>query len=266
LLSLGLAQEKGEPNSLIYTLCFFVTAALFFALFLFRERKAPEPMIRLSMFKNLNFSTANMTHFFVGGALITALVTIPLMANTILGQSSLEGGLRLLRLTAAIPIGALCGGFLCRQFGYRLPTGLGLILSAVGFFFMSRWALDIADPQMTLHLLICGLGFGLVIAPIATAVIDSVKEERRGVAAALVIVMRMVGMIIGLSALTSWGMGRFHGMTAGMSLEHIITSPQELAESVLNLFHEFFLVGVGACLVGLLPAMWMKWKGQPAAN
>ena len=123
------------------------------------------------------FTMANITHLLVGGALIIAMITVPLMADTIMQKSPLEGGLRLMRLTVMIPIGAILGGFLCQRFGYRFPTILGLLSSSGGFFFMSRWTLEIAEPYLTIHLAICGFGFGLVISPITTAILNAVVAE-----------------------------------------------------------------------------------------
>ena len=99
----------------------------------------------------------------VGGSLIIGMVTIPLMADTILGHSTLEGGLRLMRMTVAIPVGAVLGGLFCQRLDYRLPTMLGLMMIAIGFGFMSYWGVDIIDPAMTIHLLITGFGFGLIV-------------------------------------------------------------------------------------------------------
>ena len=258
LLSLALWQ-----GSLVDTIGLLAAAIFFFVLFVFREVRVSEPLIDFGMFRNITFSSASITNLFVGGALIIALVNIPLMSDTILGTTGLEGGLRLLRLTAMISIGAVAGGFLCRRFGYRLPTMLGLVLSAIGFFFMNGWALDISDPEMTFHLATCGLGFGLVIAPLAAAVIDSVGEERRGIGSSLAVMMRMIGMIIGLSALTSWGMGQFHEMTAGMTLTEILALPEELIRSILAIFHDFFLASAGICLAAILAALWLgKRRGS----
>lgn len=259
-LSLALCHKWGIPGSVAYTVRFMVAAVIFAGLFIFRQRRAPEPLIRFSMFRNSTFSSANATNLFVGAALIIALVNIPLLSETVMERSALEGGLRLLRLTVMISFGAVAGGFLCRRLGYRLPTMAGLVLSAIGFFWMSRWPLDVADPGMTLHLMVTGLGFGLVIAPLAAAAIDSVGEDQRGVALSLATMMRMIGMILGLSALTAWGMGSFHSMTAGMSLSDLMNYPEELIDSVLALFQDFFLASVGISLAGVLPALWLRRK------
>jgi EmrB/QacA subfamily drug resistance transporter len=259
-LSLALCQRPEQFDSVIYTASLSIIAVLFFTFFIFREMKASEPLITLSVFKNVTFSSANITSLIAGAALIMALVNVPLMSETIMGCSPLEGGLRLFRLTIMMCIGAVVGGFLCRQFGYRLPTIAGLVLSAAGFFFMSRWTLDIADPAMTLHLVTCGLGFGLVIAPLATAVVDSIGEKQRAIGSSLVVMTRMIGMIIGLSALSSWGMGHFQGMTAGLSLEEILGAPEEVIRLALDLFHDFFIASIGICLVGIVPAIWLRRK------
>lgn len=239
---------------------------VFFFLFILRSIKTPDPLIKLSAFKNTVFSMSNLTNLFVGAALIIAMVDIPLMADTIMGVSALEGGLRLLRFTFMLSIGAIAGGFLCKHFGYRLPTIVGLIMSCVGFFFMSRWTLAIADPQMTIHLFTCGFGFGLVIAPLGTAVMDSVSQEQKGFASSMVVMARMIGMMIGMSAITAWGMERFHLATATLSLQEIIDTPQKLTDSLLALYNNFFLASVFICAIAILPAIFLSRKKKTAVT
>jgi EmrB/QacA subfamily drug resistance transporter len=258
--SLGLSQQSGRPNYLIYLICFLAISLVFFTLFGLRITRASNPLFKISLFKNLTFSVANLTNVLVGGALIIAMVNIPLMSDTIMGKTAMEGGLRLLRFTIMLSAGAVAGGFLCKRFGYRLPTIIGLILSGTGFFLMSQWSLAIADPKMTIHLAICGFGFGLVIAPLATGVMNSVGEDQKGIASSLIVTTRLIGMIIGLSAITSWGMDWFHLMTAGMSLTDIITAPDQLLQSFLGMFHNFFLAAMGICIVAVLPALWLRKK------
>ena len=269
-LTLGLARV-GAPDPLMAG--YLAASAVSLALFLFRQRLAIEPLLPLSMFRGWTFSAANATHLLVGGALIIGMVTIPLMTNTVLGLPPLEGGLRLMRLTAAIPVGAVLGGFACQRLDYRVPTIAGLVLAALGFGFMSRWDLEVADPAMTLHLLTAGLGFGLVIAPIALAATNSVDVGLRGTAAGLITAMRMVGMTLGLATLTAWGTDRFQGLVAGIRLpfplpgetaeqaqQRIAEFDAGLSDAGLTLFNDFFLVAMGVCLVAIIPATLMVWR------
>jgi len=148
---------------------------------------------------------------------------------------------------------------MCRQLGYRFPTIIGLILSSTGLFLMSRWTLDIAEPDLTLHLIIAGLGFGLVISPIATAAINSVTESEYGIASALVMGTRMIGMVIGLAFMNMLGMGHFHVTAADISIDEFA---EELTPFALGLFQDFFLAAAIVCLIAIIPALWMKGKQQ----
>ena len=269
-LTVGLARI-GEPDLAMVGL--LAASAITLALFVTRQRSVNDPLVPMALFRTRAFSGANLTHLLVGASLIIAMVTIPLMANTALALSPLEGGLRLMRLTGAIPIGAVLGGFACQRMDYRVPAVLGLALVALGFAFMSGWDTQIADPALTLHLATSGLGFGLLIAPIALAATDSVGERHRGTAAALVTAARMVGMTLGLAALTAWGSSRFQELVVGIRLplprtgeaaaqtqQRVFEFDAQLTEAGMTLFSEFFLIAMAVSLLALLPAGLMAWQ------
>jgi hypothetical protein len=267
-LTLGLARVDTSDALMA---AYLLVSAASLALFVVRQRTALAPLLPLSMFRDRTLGAANATHLLVGGALIIGMVTIPLMANTVLGQAPLEGGLRLMRLTAAIPIGALIGGMACQRVDYRLPTIVGLALAAIGFWLMSGWDLQVADPGMTVHLATAGFGFGLLIAPIALAATNSVSVGDRGVAAGLITATRMVGMTLGLATLTAWGAGRFQGLVSDLALpfqgetaeqvqQQTLEFESGLTDAGLTLFSDFFLVAMGVCLIALLPAAFMVWS------
>ncbi len=269
-LTLGLARIDSADALLAG---YFAVSGVTLALFILRQIGATAPLLPLSMFRGWAFSAANVTHMLVGGALIIAMVTIPLMADTVLGQAPLEGGLRLMRMMAAIAVGAILGGIISQRLSYGFSAVGGLALAAVGFLFMSRWDLGIADPAMTVHLFITGLGFGLLIAPIGLAAINSVEVENRGSAAATVTAMRMIGMTTGLAAMAAWGTNRFVELSAGLRLP--LPELGETAEQTqlrveqfnagvtnvgLTLFNDFFLIAMVLCLIAIVPAALMAWK------
>ena len=174
-------------------------------LFILRQRSTTDSLLPPAMFRVLAFVTANLTHLLVGAGLIIGMVTVPLMANTVMGRTPLEGGLWLMRMTAGIPVGAMLGGLMAQRIDLRVPAAAGLIIAAIGYWLVSGWDLDIAEPELTLHLLFVGFGFGLLIVPIALAGTETVGEDIRATAASMVTAMRIVGMTFGLAALTAWG-------------------------------------------------------------
>lgn len=269
-LTLGLSRIDTLDRVMVG---YLALSAASLALFVSRQRSVSEPLLPTAMFRGWAFSAANGTHLLVGGALIIGMVTIPLMVNTVMALTPLDGGLWLVRLTAAIPVGAVLGGLACQRLDYRVPTILGLSLAGLGFAFMSGWDTQIADPWLTIHLATAGFGFGLLIAPIALAATESVGEENRGTAAATVTAMRMVGMTLGLAALTAWGSQRFQGLAAGIQLpfgmpgepaaqaqQRLFEFDAQLTTAGVTLFSEFYLIAMGVCLIALLPAALMAWQ------
>lgn len=230
--------------------------------FVIRGKRIPHPIIDPRLFQRAAFSGANLTHFFIGVGLIVAMVNVPLITNTVMGEDSLEGGLRLVRFTAAVPVGGILGGLAVSRLGYRIPTALGLVLAAVSFFLMQGWDTSLADPDLTIHLVIGGFGFGLVIAPIAAAAVDSAPTEHRGSASGLLTVMRLMGMTVGLAAIAAWGTDRFDFLVRGIDLS--FTDPDyvsHVSQAGLTVFRGFFIVALVVSLAALLPTFFMKRPG-----
>ena len=71
-------------------------------------------------------------------------------------------------------------------------------------------------------LVVAGAGFGLVFAPIGTTAIDAAPDADRGIAAAMTLVFRLLGMTIGISALTAIAVRRLQGLVG--NLEAIVQS------------------------------------------
>lgn len=226
------------------------------------------PLVPRRLVRAAQFAAANGTHLLIGAALIIAMVTVPLMADTVLGASPLEGGLRLLRLTAAIPVGALIGGAITQRRGPREVAIVGLLLVAAGFALMSRWGLEVADPWMTVHLALAGLGFGLLIAPVTASAMRSAREDERGAAASLVTVSRMIGMTVGLAAITAWGTTRFETLVADAPAFSIDPEVQrQIAETAatagLTVFRGFFIAGAVIALTAIPPTIMMsRWRPE----
>ncbi|MFH0917234.1 MAG: MFS transporter [bacterium] len=244
-------------------------SAVAFVAFVLFERRHQRPLIRLDFFKRPAFAAANFAHLLVGAALIIGMVEIPLYAYTLFDMTEIQGGLLLIRLTLMIPVGAVVGGWLADLVGYRITAVLGFLIACGGYVLVSRWPLDPAGFTMTRDLMISGLGFGLVIGPIGASVISSAGSKWMATGSALVTVSRMVGMVVGLSALSSWGVRRFNALAANITTPILRPSGLTDAEwkaiqdaaaaatkdAAHTVFSEFFLIAAIVIGVAVIPAL-----------
>ena len=238
------------------------------------------PVVDLSLFKRLPFSASSIVSLFVGAALIIAMADIPLFVDTVLSRQineadiPLVSGLALLRLTAMIPVGALLGGWLSSRISCRFTGVLGLLFVATGFYLMSRWPMNVDWTQITISTITAGFGFGLVIAPISTTAIKAVRATQAGIGAAIVTSLRMIGMMLGLAALTSWALAYFKHLASQFpSLPSTATTDQfakwsqdyanHLIISAHSVYSAVFFATMILCLIAIIPAIFLWGNKQP---
>lgn len=187
-------------------------AALAGAASWWRNRRAREPLVPHGALGALPARGALVVSFFVGAALIAALVDIPVFARiTVHPDSQLGAALVLVRFLVALPVGAVAGGWLTSRLPAGVVTAGGMVLCCGGFTWMATWGLDALEhPSATVPLVLTGLGFGLALAPVNAALLAATDAAAHGVTSALLVVSRMVGMLVGVSVLTTLGLRRFY--------------------------------------------------------
>ena len=191
---------------------YLLGAVLAAAAFTWHVRRAANPLVPRGALRRTPAWGALLVSFFVGAALIAALIDIPLFARTtVYPDDQLPAALVLVRFLLALPVGAVIGGYLIRTLSPGVVTAIGMLMAAAGFVLMTRWGLTtIEEPIANLALVTGGLGFGLALAPVNAALLASTDDDSHGVASAFVVVARMVGMLVGISALTTIGLRRYY--------------------------------------------------------
>ena len=197
---------------------FLAGSAVLAVLFWLRHRTSRNPLVPHGALRATPAWGALLVSLLVGAALIAALVDVPLFARvTVHPDSQLDAALVLVRLLVALPVGALLGGALVRRVPTGLVTAVGMGLATVGFAVMSGWGLtSVAEASATVTLLVTGLGFGLALAPVNAALLATTADAVHGVASALLVVARMVGMLVGISVLTAVGLRRYYAVTTDL--------------------------------------------------
>ncbi|HLV58962.1 MAG TPA: MFS transporter [Natronosporangium sp.] len=222
-----------------------------------------------------------------GAALLVTLVDGQLLAQTVLGRDAVGGALLLVRFLVALPVGAVVGGLLVRPLGDRTVAAAGLALAALAYLLVAGWPADLLAaryelgplslPRVDVDLALAGFGLGVVIPPLSAAALRAVPPASHGVAAALVVVARMVGMLVGVAALSAWGLNRFHRLTAdlvpplglGMTPEEFERASEAYAQAVQaalrTQYAEIFAITAGLCALGAVVALALPGRVRPRA-
>lgn len=273
----GFASLNNDSSPTTWPL-YLLAVAAFIAFVFIQLRITPHvsrfltapPLIDLTLFRKRNFNTAVLINFLVGGILIIAMVNVPLVINVLevdVERAALTSGYLLSGMTGAMAVLAYAGGRLTERFSYRPVTLAGLALCAAGFGLMgTRWVVGLPYAQMAWQLLILGAGFGLVIAPVGTAVINAAPDNQRGVASSLVIVVRLMGMSVGLSGLTAWGLRRFDVLRTQIILPDLPFSDPVYQQAIVDgltqvtvrVLTETFVVTAVIALIALFTSLSLR--------
>lgn len=241
-------------------------AVVFLLLFIWRQSRARDPLIELSLFKERNYKPASLANFLIGVALFIAIANVPLFINSLIAatpeQGAWDSGWMLSGLTVPMALAAVPGGWISDRRGYRFPSLLGLVIATGGFILMSGWTQEVSYLVMGIHLALTGIGLGLTMAPIAAAVINASPSEHRGTSSALVIIFRLVGMTVGVSGITTIGLRRMQILSTQLmpseaGFEEISRIGTLVAERVIT---DNFWIAAGVAALALLPALFLKTR------
>lgn len=242
-------------------------AAVCFAGFAVRQRRAAFPLVPPGTLTDRAAWGAVLVSFFVGAALIAALVDIPFFARlTIYRDDQVAAAFVLVRFLVALPIGAVLGGWLLRRVAPAPLTAVALLLTAGSFAHMATWdRAALESPYETLSLVVAGLGFGLALAPVNAALLAHTPDDVHGVASGLLVVSRMVGMLVGISVLTTIGLRAFHDAAGDIPPAEQLCGGRAAAckayrEAVVDAgISQLHAVFVGAAVCALVAALLALW-------
>jgi len=254
------------------------------------------PSFNLRAFLDRSLAAAGSANLLVGFCLMVGLVSVPLFINLAGAESGEQGalasGVMLSAFTIPMALAAVPGGWLASRYGDRLTTAVGVLVALGGFALMTRWHPEYArqaaqlvaglgEPgglprdvlegagAMAAGLCFAGIGLGLTIAPIGSTVINGVGDSERGMASALVIVLRLIGMSLSVSTLTRYGLRRStelgQELLAGVGLTELDRIAEAGIKVATQVTVEMAGIAVAVCAIALIPSLLMRPKSLTAA-
>jgi MFS family permease len=172
-----------------------VAAAAAFALFVVREARAAEPMIRVRLFRDAAFTVPNLASMAVHFAGFGVFLLGPYFFVRVTGLSAQGAGLLLALGPAAAALGSVLAGRFAVVAGARRVALMGTLLNLTGVALTATWHAQTGVPAVAATLALQGMGIGLFQVAYADTVIAALPVEDRGVAASLANLTRTFGVV-----------------------------------------------------------------------
>jgi EmrB/QacA subfamily drug resistance transporter len=195
------APDRGWTSTVI--LAAFAAAAVIVAVFVWWERRVAQPLLEVSVFRNLRFTAASLSIAFVFFALMGVMYFGTTYLQTVLGLSALDAGVRMLAIAVGIVVATRSSVRLVARIGTKVAVAGGLVIVAGALVMLADCDTGTGDAQLCLVFALMGAGMGLAMSPATEAIMGSLPPERAGIGSAMNDVVREVAGTLGIAVLGS---------------------------------------------------------------
>ena len=194
-------------------LAFAIVSVIALVASFFWFRRTTDPFFDLDFFRDRTFSGAVSMSLLTGYGFATAIIGAAVFIDRVRYAGPSEQQLALGALAGATAIGALGSGYLVRPMGVMIPSLAGLVAEVAGLLIVATAKPDSPLVLLCAGLALFGLGFGVTVTARTTGVLESLGRRAYGVGSAALTVARMLGMAIGVAALTVLGSNRIESLS-----------------------------------------------------
>src|SRR5919205_2304297 len=176
----------------------YIVGALVLAGFVVNEYYAAEPVLPLRLWKNSVFTLSNISNMAIAMTMFGAIFFIPVYAQGVLGVSVTNSGAVLIPLTGSMIVVSIAVGRLITRTGrYKGFMLAGLLIMGAGYFLLTRLDAGSTQADLTLDMIVVGLGLGAVLQTYTLVVQNATSREDLGVATSTTQLSRSLGATVG---------------------------------------------------------------------
>ncbi|WP_159008659.1 MFS transporter [Bradyrhizobium sp. S69] len=213
----------------------FAAAAVLAVLFVWQERRAPQPMLPLSLFRHRIFALTALTGLLVNVAFYGLIFVFSLYFQQVNGWSAFATGLAFVPMMAAVLPVNLVASRVAERLGAPATIAIGAALSAFGCLALLGIGQGTSYWAICAQLIVIGGGLGLLVPPLTSTLLGSVEKQRSGIAAGVLNATRQTGSVLGVA---------LFGSLAGQ------------ADAMVSGAHASLLISAGLLLVGGAAIWW----------
>jgi len=195
-------------------------SVLGFYLFVVHTLTATRPFLDMRLFRDRNFATGMVFIFIVGIILLATLALLTPFLQTLLGYPVMTAGMLLAPRGMGTMLAMIIVGRLVSRVDPRWLVGLGLLLTALALWQMSRFSLEVTTRMIVVSGVVQGLGLGFLFVPLSTMTFATLPADLRTAGTALYSLSRNLGSSIGISVVI-FELGQFSSKSHAALAEFI---------------------------------------------
>ena len=180
------------------------------------ERRTPQPMLDLSLFRNFRFTAASVSVAISFFALSGFIFLVTQYFQFLKGYGPLSTGIRLLPVASFVAISSILGTKLAVRVGTKLVVAAGLMSMAAFYLWVTTTSVTTSYGTIAAQMVVLGIGMGLTSAPATEAIIGVVPRAKAGVGSAINDANRLLGGTLGVAVLGSVYASLFTGRLTGL--------------------------------------------------
>jgi predicted MFS family arabinose efflux permease len=171
-----------------------------FAAFILHERRTPDPMVKLDLFRRRNFAVGNVETLSMYAGLSILFFYLVIFLQQVAGYSALKSGLTTLPVTVVVFLLSRRFGALADRYGPRGFMGGGPLVAAAGIFLLMHVGMHVSYVRDLLpSLILFGIGLSMTVAPLTATVLADADEKDAGIASAVNNAIARVAGLLGVS-------------------------------------------------------------------
>ncbi len=295
LITMAKGQQKGWRSD--YIVSFLVIFIVSFAIFLLVELTRKNPFVDIRVFKHSIFTMASALSFIVGVGYYGTYFIVPIFLQNILGYNAIQAGFIQLPGVFLFGLFLLVSGVLNDRTSTRLLVLVGLVIFAVGLYWLSYINLQTSTAMINLMLIIRGVGLGLLMTPLLTSALGALPPHQLTVGSGVFNIIRYLGGAFGIASMDtiierreltylarysehqlydSYATGRFISMVRGL-FQHLgdpalLAQQKSLAvlkalinrEAMLSAFSDVYLIVGILIMITVIPAFFLRSGARKA--
>jgi predicted MFS family arabinose efflux permease len=200
----GLVRSQSLGWSSAEVIIGLIAGTALLVAFVVQELRTDEPMLPMEFFANRSFAVTNAVSLAMYFGMFGSIFFLSQFLQTVLHNSPLQAGVKLLVWTGAVMVVSPAAGILSERYGSRLFMAAGLGLQAVALGMLAALASTHESyTSMLIPFVLAGSGMAMVFAPSANAVLSAVRTAQTGQASGATNAIRELGGVLGIAILAT---------------------------------------------------------------